>query len=150
MIIETLPIRQPELQAKRTVDSGIVIKTNLAGVTVLSTVTQRKQDIRLYTFTLPATEADALYDLIAANIGKPLTLVISGETITGLISADEFELSTIRPGSCGLKKCSLRVRVISRTGTIGVVVDTCSSSARISDEEGLTIYDESGDIIYEN
>lgn len=149
MIIGPLALRQPELKAKRTVDSGIIIKTNLVGVTVLSTVTQRKQDIRLYTLTLPTAEADALYDLIAANIGKPLTFVVSNETIVGLISSDEFELSTIRPGACGLKKCSLRVRVISTTGTVGVVVDNCITTS-ILDEAGLTIYDESGGVIYEN
>lgn len=146
MIIQSLTIRDPELGATRTVDAGSVLKTNLTGYTKLSKVTAKTSDIRLYTFTLPVAQGTALYDVVVANAGKLITMTVGGETLSGIVSADEFELSTIRPGDCGIVKCSLRVRVVTTDGSVGLSV-ICNT---VDDEDGITILDELGSKIYAN
>ena len=142
-------VKKAQLGNTRTIDSGIIIKTNVLG-NIIRTNTYKSNDIRLMKFVLPTSEADALYTYINTNIGKVTSYVFGSETVTGIVSSDEFELSTLRDGSCGIKSCSMRIRVITTSGIVGYTYACSGLLNSIQGESGAFIQAESGDYIYDN
>jgi hypothetical protein len=144
----TVSLRSPSIGASRTIDSGIIRKVNIAGNLTPAITTVKTNDIRLYQFIDRDDTAISLYNFIASNIGKPLTFVFNEETFTGLVSADEFELSSRRPNPCGMRSFNMRVRVISRSGSIGFPPN-CLALA-IQSEDSSYILNELGGYIYDS
>jgi len=151
-ILATVTIKDPLLGNTRSFDSGIITRTNLAG-NLRRFITQKTTDIRLYKFKVPYAQAISLYNFVDTYAALLIRIEIGSERLDGIISADELELSSVRPNPCGISSFSLRVRVIDTEGLIGLPKTICRvplDSTIILDHNNIPILDYAGGPIHDN
>lgn len=150
-------IKDPQFGIERNVDSGVVLRANLAG-TLLRTSgkpASRAYDSRVLKFECPSSQSTALYNALLVWNGKLVTIHLLEAVLRVLISTDELEESVISDKNCGYRSFNLRVRVVETLSTpeydaCGVVVGGGGVPAgAILDSDGLPILDSDGLYILE-
>lgn len=144
-------IKDPQFGIERNVDSGIVLRANLAG-TLLRTSgkpASRAYDSRVLKFECPASQSTALYNALLAWNGKLVTIDLLDEILSALISTDELEESVVSDKNCGYRSFSLRIRIVQIVLTPDY--DSCGNipsggipAGAILDSSGLPVLDSSG------